>query len=185
MSDIERLDFSKPPPGYDVVANGFDQERFPVERRWHATSELHSSNNHASEANANAAAWTHHKARRDPPGMWSGYCGILPLCDQYRPRMGVSIPGVAHLELYVSAERPGTCEEAKAMGRAAAWAWYEDAVEVADLLDGENGPTETWPERCAWPRPLRWTAEQRNEVRRWVADGGVVAGWAPEVLRGL
>lgn len=179
MSKIDRLDFSKPPNGYFVwFDDGWSCVCWGLEDGGQA---INTPDDNLTEEAATAAAWDHYKARHDPPGMWSGYCAVLPLCDQYRPRMGVSIPGVAHLELYVNAERPGTCEEAKSMGRAAAWGHYVDAVGVADLLDGENGPTETWPDRCAWPRTLRWTAEQRTEIRRLCLEGG---DWS-EVLRGL
>ncbi len=174
MSNIERLDFSKPPPGYSIDC---DAELWFIEDDYHlecGTSETWDK--------AVVASWAHYKLRHDPPGMWSGYCAVLPLCDQFRPRMGVSIPGVAHLELYVNGERPGTCEEAKAMGRAAAWDHYVDAVEVAELLDGENGPAETWPQRCAWPIPMRWSADERASVRAWATGPGHAM---PEVLRAL
>lgn len=70
--------------------------------------------------------------------------------------------------------------------------WYEDALKVADLLDDEDirRVMERVDDGCPlrgdpwWPRVLAWSADQRAEVRHWLAGGAVVAGWMPEVLRG-
>lgn len=173
MSKVDRLDFSKPPPVYELTQ--LDDGMW----WWGETSEWLDGTSYMDREAALKAAWAHCKARHDPPSMWSGYCAVLPLCDQYRPRMGVSIPGVARLELYVNAERPGTCEEAKAMGRAAAWAHYVDAVEVSEMLDDEASA-----QRCAWPIPLRWTTEERHDVRFWLESPPTDGIKIPEVLRG-
>ncbi len=141
---VERLDLSKPPPGYTVeYYDGW---------WWADSGEDGNETAYGEEGEAIAAAWAHHEARHDPPGM--NLLGGFFCSPRTNPKF----------------------EEA----RAAAWRVYWDALNVADILDGENGPAETWPERCAWPRPLAWTREQRVEVRRWAADP---AAELPEVLR--
>lgn len=125
---------------------------------WSLSGSKRTSNENAlaSKVDALTAAWAHYKARHDPPGM--NLLGGFFCSPHTNPKASEA--------------------------RAAAWSWYEDAVEVADLLDGENGPSETWPDRCAWPRPLTWTAEQRTEVRLW-ASWTSQPPFLPEVLRGL
>lgn len=165
MSNIDRLDFSKPPNGYLVwFDDGWSCVCWGLEDDGQA---INTPDDNLTEEAAITASWEHCKARHDPPGMWSGYCAVLPLCDQYRPRMGVSIPGVAHLELYVIAERHGTTEDARAIGRAAAWAWYGRRVAAwrktsrivrrtfGETLNGvfaaEAVEGALWPDILTWP----------------------------------
>lgn len=175
MSKIDRLDFSKPPPGYVVEPyedNGIDL--------WRARCSCAYLDGKTGEVEAIAASWAHHKARRNPPGMRVVW---VPDDRCYPDHAGewhieVVTGGPALTAEFFVGDLHDSAGETKA--RAAAWAHYVDAVEVADLLDGENGPSETWPDRCAWPRPLAWSVEQRAEVRCWLVDSNVKL---PEVLR--
>lgn len=110
-------------------------------------------------------AWAHHKTRHDPPGM-NSLGGFF--CSPRTKRKAVE-------------------------ARAAAWAWYVDAVEVADLLD--TAPARIFDHRGKpvphyWSNTLMWSADQRAEVRSWLA-WHTEAGQRdsrpptlPEVLRG-
>lgn len=58
-----------------------------------------------------------------PPGMWAGFYGRLPDLKVYTPRMGM----VNGMELTVLDEREyASPEEARAAGKLAAWARYEE-----------------------------------------------------------
>jgi hypothetical protein len=100
--------------------------------------------------------------------MWVGYCAILPDCTQYRPRMGLRIPDVAQVELYVTAERPGTLEEAVAIGRAAAWAWCWRRVDLIERMLAATtsvyGQEDTTECRNLWPAVLAWPDKQVDDV---------------------
>lgn len=164
--EVPRLDFSKPPPGYEV--GYFDGWWWSLQGSKRTANEKPFT----SKENALTAAWAHHKARHDPPGMetWN---------ESEGPPGGVWMVAVLGESGHFADYRT------QVEVRDDAWAHYEDALEVADLLDADDFViTDMWPARLAWPRPLAWTAEQRAEVRRWVTDGADMTGWAPEVLRG-
>lgn len=114
--DVERLDFNKPPPGYTIswLTHSSPEWVFRV-------GDHDDFNQYASEDKARLAAWTHHKARHDPPGMWSGFYGRLPDLKIYTPRMG----RVHGMELIVPESEHSTPELARGAGREAAWIRYE------------------------------------------------------------
>lgn len=182
---VERLNFSQPPNGYLVwFDDGWSCVCWGLEDDGQA---INTSDDNLTEESATAAAWAHHEARHDPPGMAvhfiAGEGWWVQVLDH---------PAGESDDNHVGPTRHPLADLAEA--RVAAWAWYEDAVEVADLLeDGllDDGPPHpTWFERCAWPRPLAWTAEQRAEARHWLAYPHVLAqatgvpAELPEVLRG-
>lgn len=172
MSSVDRLDFSKPPNDYLVwFDDGWSCVCWGLEDDGQA---INTPDDNLTEEAATAAAWAHCKARHDPPGMRVESCKGAASS----PRSGWFVVVLLHGDvshwLFVK------LTEAEA--RAAAWAWYEDALEVADLLGGESGPAETWPKRCSWPIPMRWSADERASVRAWAAGPGHAM---PEVLRGL
>ena len=103
--DVERLDFSKPPPGYtwDERRTGYLRDIYD------------------DLVGPLADAWKHYQARFDPPGMWSGFYGRLPDLKVYTPRMG----RVHGMELIVPESEHSTPELAKSAGREAAWIRYE------------------------------------------------------------
>lgn len=173
-NEIERLDLSKPPPGYEVFTDNSD------DRCWHYSLACELALNdcpHGSREAAIVAAWAHYQANHDPPGMWTGFAGVSPDLETAYPRMGAGLA-----EFAIRTERqPVPMSEVGRVACSAAWQRYLDALCVADILDRENSPSETRLERCAWPRPLMWTDEQRAEVRRW--STGLTAE-LPEVLRG-
>ena len=64
----KRLDYSKPPPGYTVRfedSSGSNGDGPPL--WWYGAPHYLASM--GSEAEALAAAWAHHKAHNDPPGL--------------------------------------------------------------------------------------------------------------------
>ncbi len=157
---VKRLDRTRPPPGYTLT---------PSCGVWVADERgelIREDESFDDEASAIAAARAHYEVENDPPGLqtWNEAEG---------PPGGVWMIGVlgesGHFADYRS----------QAEARADAWAHYWRRVAVSLDLDGENGPAESWPERCAWPLPLTWPDEQVSAVERWLAEGGEL----PEVLR--
>lgn len=169
---IERLDFSKPPPGYTVawLTHSSPEWVFRVDER-------DDFNQYDSEDKARSAAWAHYKARHDPPGMWTLYWE-----NEDRVAQGYAWG-------YRSEAAFGT-EPTQDAARAAAWAWYERRLALADLLESEDIDrrlTEHHPEirtarlcRGWWPVVLIWSDEQVAAVERWLIDS---TAEMPEVLR--
>ena len=68
MADIQRIDYSKPPPGYTVRfedSSGANGDGPPL--WWYGAPHYLASM--GSEAEALAAAWAHYKASNDPLGL--------------------------------------------------------------------------------------------------------------------
>lgn len=160
---VERLDRTQPPPGFDLrkLEKGL-QMTVVVARVW--------------GPRAVAAAWEVHEREHDPPGMWTrgGGRGDFASLGQF---------GVDGSNVSLAFDERWTRKDA----RAAAWAWYWRRVAVADTLDTEScnearSPRLWWALKRApvWPRCLAWSDEQLAVVERWLAEGGEL----PEVLRG-
>jgi len=156
---VERLDRTQPPPGFDLrkLEKGL-QMTVVVARVW--------------GPRAVAAAWEVHEREYDPPGLvvWPD------------PLAGDDVWWWGDEDRNYGPEQR---DEADA--RAAAWAWYWRRVAVADTLDTEScnearSPRLWWALKRApvWPRCLAWSDEQLAVVERWLAEGGEL----PEVLRG-
>lgn len=78
---IERLDYTKAPPGYAVEEIPAIERASERDKRWRARSGGAYADRW-TEAEAVSAAWTHYRNRTDPPGMhpgtdraaaWAGY----------------------------------------------------------------------------------------------------------------
>lgn len=63
-----------------------------------------------------------YKDASDPPGMWTGYAGVLPDCKVYRPRVGL----VRGMELTAPHDAL-PLDECKALARRVAWERYVEA----------------------------------------------------------
>jgi hypothetical protein len=141
-TEVARLDYSKPPPGYriDEQDGEFD---------WYVGDDVSPDNGNASlittEADALREAWEDYKAEHDPPGLDvgeieeeapenDGWCFTVG-CDSW------------------SAD----WDEAEA--RTAAWAWHDRRHALA-----ANGL------QWLWPACLTWTDDQVAEVEHWLAD---------------
>lgn len=153
-NDIERLDYSKPPPGYTVhVLAGPSGVNSRGETRvvpsqyatmppatplkcgrdfdWYSTQE-----------ESTAAAWAHYKAHNDPPGFVLTHDHEYEeSCHLWFAEVGFGGPGPT---------REGAATQAEA--RAAAWAWHDRRHKVANLAVG-YGDSELWPRALAWSDP--------------------------------
>lgn len=162
MSDVQRLDYSKPPPGYRVEADSLGIWG------WEGGGDCFDSV--VGEGDARASAWAHYKASNDPPGMWSGQA------------RGEHPGGYGYALMESSHEHPLEADfERIDEARAAAWAWYDRRLALAERLSSGLGDRLG---RCdglvLWPVILTWSDEQAAEVERWLVDS---TAELPEVLR--
>lgn len=156
---VERLDYSRPPPGYEIVWSRREGDFGVAVGHWWRAGRLWSSEPHGEECLTIAAAWAHYKAESDPPGLqtWEGH-------DDAYWRFGVEREGVS---------RPGAFGE-QSEARAAAWAWhdrrhalmrmFEQAAEVVDSV-----ALSLDHEVLAWPDVLTWSDEAVASSEREVA----------------
>lgn len=184
---VTRLDYSKPPPMYRIDEQDSEWD-------WSCGDPVNPDDGNASfitsEAEALAAAWSHYKGEHDPPGMVVHHVSWWPAA--------------------LSSQGPlGGDTTSHAFARAAAWAWYDRRLALADRLDGgtfcpechsqdahvepidAKTTTQPWCTECdvemgglfddLWPRCLTWSDEQASEVERWLVDS---MAEMPEVLRG-
>jgi hypothetical protein len=184
--DVERLDFSKPPPGWVPSGEGHVEEPNTPDSR--------------ARRRPIAAAWGHYKEELDPPGMRVQF---------FRRRSGggdwTASDPIQLVWIKTTTHRDdGTEFEA----RAAAWQWYEQRLELANKLEsllicdrcGNDNPhtemidattcTQPWCTECDqemggigdfWPDILTWSNEQVAAVDLWLTD--TTKAW-PEVLCG-
>lgn len=160
---VERLDFSKPPPGYYVSG----VETFALEGRVYFGREYSEWHNHtSSNTEALAAAWAHYEARHDPPGL-----GTVQVCEGR----------------WLVATKPCTAPGADLDGRhnsqvearAAAWAWYWRRVKLSRALGYEH----RWPAALVWSDDACATVERYNAAIQ-APHSDPLAIELPEVLRG-
>lgn len=171
MTDIERLDYTKPPPGYVVryedcsMANGDGPPLW-----WYGAPHYMAST--SSEAEAVAAAWAHHKERHDPPGITVGRVHSPPT---YAVWWAYYTGGGGLLCLFH--------RFSEADARAAAWARYDRRLALCGRLAaaGVDDVLFAVTERTSlWPRCLTWSDDHVAAVERWLDDPTVEM---PEVLR--
>jgi len=115
-----------------------------------------------------SAAWAHYKAHNNPPGMRS---------DSY----GYGQDTVAQT-WWVMHNLEADADAA----RAAAWAWYDRRLVLADTIDAEAADVaasgdEVVDMDAVWPRCLTWSDDQVSEVERRLVDS---TAEMPEELRG-
>ena len=197
---VERLDFTKPPLGYEVDLDD-DQEVNPGLWTWSTDGgRTRGAEPQGAEYEALEDAWSHYKGEHDPPGM--------------RVVLGVGLWGFDVFQtrgLWDPSVRDGLWN--KAAARAAAWSWYETRLALADKLDradiacpqcgsreahsyaiDERTESQPWCTECDvemgalfdgaedfLTRLLPASNEQVAEVERWLVDS---TAEMPEVLRG-
>lgn len=132
-TNVERLDFTKPPPGY--TANGplwslprEGQELKDYERSFVGPAPKSTVARYAANGNGLAVAWVHYKERHDPPGLSVGCYGgsVFWVHDAAgSPLLGPFACGAS------GDERRGS----EIRARTAAWAWYERRVTLVDRLE--------------------------------------------------
>ena len=138
---IERLDYSKPPPGYRVGRKGFCLYAQEGEHVGIVTRIA------SSTAEALAAAWAHYKAEHDPPGM-----DVLETNDEY-----------ADGWCFTVGEMLWSAEWSEVDARAAAWAWYDHRHAFAAAVEKRDGAS-------AWPACLTWVAEVERWLQDGAAE---------------
>lgn len=144
---IERLDYSKPPPGYVVEETPADERHEP-----HLVARAHCDVAYAERRTlqeALAAAWVHYRNRNDPPGM-----RVIGTGDGDQTFAGVRHFFLSHTGIDDNAS-------ARREARAAAWSWHDRRHAIAGRLTLQD----------AWPRCLRWTDAECDQVDRWIANG--------------
>lgn len=176
-TDVEKLDFSKPPPGYEVAVDGEFSEFAGGGETWGWTSEDGKCHGSICESEEEAIdeGWEDFKAHSDPPG--------LEVYHEPEGQLGVwmvrALDEAGHFADFRS----------ETEARAAAWAWYERRLALVERLEGEGVQLDMWPaalvwtdEECgeceAWPG-MRALPDDFPAVLRRLADGGEL----PEVLR--
>lgn len=179
---IATLDYSKPPPGYEVNQDLSDEPglRWGTHLRplWSHETEWESAWLSTPEV-ACAAAWAHYKASNDPPGCSEIFrCGGLKrgrVVRGWKFRFGIDSDETFHVD--------------RQFARVAAWAWYDrrlvahervvsdsrHQIEISTRGDGAPPPCPTWP------RFLNCSDTEIGEVERWLADS---EARFPEVLLG-
>lgn len=175
QADIPRLDYSAPPPL-------FDPQLLPQNLR------LTIETADVWGPNAIAAAWALTKERSDPPGMFVRSDASSPMGDKRSTAWGwgplVIINGIQHALLFKVSDH--ATRPAEPTARAAAWAWYERRLALAECLAGFGDFEAARTGSCPWwPVCLFWSDDQVSAVERWMADPAGVDGPAelPEVLR--
>jgi hypothetical protein len=147
---VERLDYSKPPLGYVVWLD--DEWGCWCYSTWDDGASFNDEPID-SEEQAIAAAWTHYKARHDPPGMLSSWVAAL------RRQLGPEGRG-CHI-------------------RPHAWAYHDRRLAIWEKLEVAEGSERTFIADDLWPAILTWSDDQVAEVERWLVDS---TAEMPEVL---
>ncbi len=155
---IERLDYSKPPPGYRVSPPEDDGLSF------------------ADHAEAMSDCWMEYKAEHDPPGM-EVFCWPKEKASDPPTAWCVALRGKVHFAAFTEPEPDACRPNAETEARMVAWAWHDRRHALAARI--ETG--EEYGQDLPWPRCLTWTDEQVAEVERWLTDS---TAEMPEVLRG-
>lgn len=178
---VALLDYSKPPPGY-VCAGRFwhkediDDTQFLLDSASGFAEAPAMSSCAARIAAGLAAAWAHYKAHNDPQGMrtrpWGLGGWVFHFSLSIEPKLGPRTVMVGD---------DGQPYASEADARAAAWAWHDRRLALADALGMVTMPSSAGVRTPFWPRCLTWPDEQVAEVERWLRDS---TAEMPEVLRG-
>jgi len=216
-NDVQRLDYGKPPPGHTICGDADEpQVRAGIalssrDSGWVWLPGPDSGGQQRvigvrSWEEALADAWTHYKASHDPPGIV-----VIRVADDDRFAPDGDPPGrlvfgdeadgdvrkvAAWLLVEVCLERWHDGYKTTTAARAAAWAWHDRRLALAERLQCEAccscGSRNTlttaqpWCPECdlessgIWPHCLTWSDEQVTAVERWLVDS---TAEMPEVLR--
>lgn len=161
-AEIQRLDYSKPPPGYGVADNT-QAFRAP-------DGPLGSPGTWRSAADGLLAAWAHYKASNYPPGIEVTDDGLFGWGFQVLRMRTWPTPGTRPVREFHVID--GGQQEA----RAAAWAWYDRRLELAERLDharsidalGVVEPLARPLPPPRWPHCLTWSDDVVADVERYV-----------------
>ncbi len=173
--EVQRLDRTQPPPGYEVVGTGgASWAKRPRPARWSVRLNGQHLQFEQTKTWGIAAAWAHYEREHDPPGMWA----------RLDSSTGGGLWGVGSWWFTTSAE---------AAARAAAWAWYWRRAALAAEVERKTQVKigGAWVDRRlllsdvdVWPRCLAWSEEDVTTCEAWLkAEQAVLQVRAPEVLR--
>lgn len=158
MTPVPRLDYSKPPLKYLVHDLNDDGWWWRVDE-----PEDGCTSPYETEAEAVAAAWAHHKAHNDPPGMRVVGEGGTARAKRPRP---------ARWRIYVLGAVSGYYRETRRLARSEAWDRYDRRLALAGRLVVQFHEDQ----RPAWPHCLTWPDDQVAEVERKL-DGNTFSEW--------
>ena len=170
------LNFSEPPPGYEVDCYPHEKASDPPTSFGVALTGARPLCLFADEGEAVAAAWSDYKLSHDPPGMWCGFSRSPDDLDNCSIRVGVHACG-ARWELLPGITMPYEGFTVKA--RAWAWAWHDRrhalmakiGKMIADFTG--RGPfheafAQVLVDRAPFHRVLCWHNEWVDEVEAWI-----------------
>lgn len=162
MTDVARLDFAGPPPGYtwDGRRTGYLRDIYD------------------DLVGSLLDAWTHYKARFDPPGIITTPDASRPGLDHRRHRgrcewtINITVGGKQFCLTFNAADQPAA--------RTAAWAWHDRRNILAKSLEDEGMQIPLWPAL------LVRTDDDCEACESWLKRG---PAWAaddfPTVLKAL
>lgn len=164
---IQRLDYSKPPPGYAWLDLGLEL---------------------APGCAPLASAWSHYKASSDPPGLTVAWepadrcCGPDGAGD-WEVTL-ISPTGTTEVVWWSSVEAKGAVTEigtVSVAARVAAWAWHDRRLALWRKLEHAEVVTRQYIADDFWPAIVSWSDEQVAAAERWLVDSTMEL---PEVLGG-
>ena len=167
---IERLDYTKAPPGYNIVSD-VDGYLFRDKGGNMYRSAGHHLGGDWRKDVALVKAWSHYKREHDPPGM------MVEEVESVRAAillLGLPIAMLDELEApeidgwgFTIGNQQWSADWNKVEARAAAWAWHDRRLALAARL-ARGFTIVTGPTTSAfvqvWPGCLAWTDEQAAEV---------------------
>ena len=155
--ETARLDYSKPPQGYEVARLNVGAHIPPI-MPWawcilEQSGRWEEDGGFADEPAAVAASWAHYKARNDPPSL------------RVLVGLGCDIVGM----------------------RVAAWAWHDRRHALVARLEDEGVQVDMWPHALVWTDSECLECERWPGMRALPDDFPAVLrslAEMPEVLRG-
>lgn len=157
MSADIRVDYSQPPPRYEIRVEFEGGRAFGSGPGFKCVEG--GSDDSLAEADVQSAAWAHYKRRHNPPGMH-----IFDDLSSYRWRL-------------TSARMEGPPTRTEDEARADAWEWHDPRHELALALEGEGVQLDLWP------AALTLTDAEVAECKEWLPTASASTSFPNALLR--